>query len=557
MKVGTALILFLFGAAFAVQDDASSMPAVRGTAHPVISAPGAMPANDYEAREQERKVQAWYLQQQMPVQVPVESRIIHEIVNEPGGVLMNDGPDVVIDAGYVAATAADYEMDGTMWVAVSAFRDSAVWVYKSTNHGVSWSLVSRFYRSTPYLFTQLQLVVGQAESAFVFCYFIMPDNNGDLWQARFKRDGSSFWARPILAGPDTINRVIVCRDYYYDYWLYACAGDVDATPEFDDFMMRSTDFGKTWAVLNTFRFVSAGSYSAGAGKYLYLAGCPSLVAPGQMNLLVNTSFGNPDSWYETSVRPDTFDVRYPIIGAAFTRPESTAVIWTVYSHNYRNSGDWDVKYVYSTDRGRTWSSSYYLAGSSAADEHYADLKNYTSLGNDYMNASYISEQGYRTVYRHWVSASNPTGWSDTLRINTNSAGTGEQIKPLLVYSPGASGTGAGCAFVGAALYRCYWNAPWTVGIAEERVVPKGKTTAAFVFPNPASRTVRFVSPIRGDVRVAVYDALGRLVYSLSDAGGDNVVWNLVNRDGERVSPGVYFVRLTGAEAEFTEQLVVE
>lgn len=557
MKVGTALILFLSGAAFAVQDDASCLPAVRGTAHPVISAPGAMPADDHEAREQERKVQAWYLQQQTPVQVPVESRII-QFVSEPGGGLMNDGPDVVIDSGYVAATAADYEMDGTMWVAVSTIRDSAVRVYKSTNHGVSWSLVSRFYSSTRHLFTQLQLVVGQAESAFVFCYVIMPNDNGDLWQVRFKRDGSSFWARAILAGPDTINRVIVCRDYYEDYWLYACAGDVDATPEFDDFLMRSTDFGKTWAVLNTIRYASAGSYSAGAGKYLYFAGCPSLAAPGRINFLVNTHFGNPDSWYETYARPDTFRVvESPIIGVAFTRPESTAVIWVVYSHDYQNSGDLDVKYVYSTNRGRNWSSSYYLAGSSAADEHYVDLKNYTSLGNVYMNASYISEQSYRTVYRHWVSASNPTGWSDTLRINTNSAGTGEAIKPLLVYSPGVSGTGAGCAFVGSGQYRCYWNAPWAVGIAEERVVPKGKTTAAFVFPNPARRTVRFASPIRGEVRVAVYDALGRLVYSLSDAGGDNIVWNLVNRDGERISPGVYFVRLTGAEAEFTEQLVVE
>jgi hypothetical protein len=223
-----------------------------------------------------------------------------------------------------------------------------------------------------------------------------------------------------------------------------------------------------------------------------------------------------------------------VIAAAFTLPESLAVIWTMYSHNYSNSGDWDVLYDYSTDGGVSWSVTDALAYS-GNPESWPDIRNYASLGNDYMNASYVSIDGsdYRTIYRHYVQAGTPTSWSDTLRINSGSAGTGRDVRPLLVYSPGTPGTGAGCVFTGEGLQNLYWNSPWYApGVAEapkqitDRTAPRvGPTIVHGVLFLPSS----LLSP-----HSSLLSIDGRKVLDLR-AGANDV---------SRLAPGVYFVRPT-------------
>lgn len=454
-----------------------------------------------------------------------------------------DGPDVVIDTGLIWATAADYEMDGTMWVAYSTVRDSAVYVVKSTDHGSTWQRVLLFWTVPRSLIRRLGMVVGSGDSAFVYVGLIHPNNNGDMLCVRFKRDGSNFLSFWVKQGANTINNFTFCRDYTSPYYLYICAGDDDHTTQFDDFILRSTDYARNWTTTNTFRYVSDGSYQAGAGSYLYLTGFPGY-SPyrGQLNLLVNTSYGSPDSWHERNIQPDTFEVDDPVMAPSFVTPPASAVIWTVYSHNYLNSGDWDIKYVYSTDAGDSWSTSHYLAGSSDWDERFADIKPYTSRGNPYVNASYISEAGLtRKVFRHWAEQSNPTSWSDTLRINTNSAGTGAEVRPLLVYSPGAPGTGAGCVFVGMGLRNIYWNSPWTTAIkeGEHRLNLSGDRFKAI--PNPVTNQTTFFFSGKA-TGIAIYDAMGRQVWTCSRPE-PGVVWNRTDAQGEKVSAGVYFVQL--------------
>jgi hypothetical protein len=348
----------------------------------------------------------------------------------------------------------------------------------------------------------------------------------------------------------------MCRDYVYPYYLYICAGDEDNTQELDDFMLRSTDFAKNWTTTNTFRFVSWGSYQAGAGSYLYLAGYPGFSpARGRVNLLVNRFFGVPDSWHERQVQYDTFEVADPVMAPSFVTPPQNAVIWVVYAHNYLNSGDWDIMYAYSTDAGNSWSSSYYLASRTDRYERYPDLKNYTSVGNEYVNASYVSEATYRYVYRHWAAQSDPVNWSDTLRINSNSAGTGREIKPLLVYSPGAPATGAGCVFVGQGLRGLYWNAPWMVGIQGENAALSVNKSGFEVLPNPVTNHTTFFWSGNAS-RLTVYDASGRQVWYCNNPTS-GVQWNRTDLSGKRVSAGVYFAQLTRANGISKSTLVVK
>ncbi len=108
----------------------------------------------------------------------------------------------------------------------------------------------------------------------------------------------------------------------------------------------------------------------------------------------------------------------------------------------QNSGDWDVKYSYLAGSGSAWSAPQYLAGSTAADEGFPDLRNYTSQGNPYVNASYISDDDvYRSVYRRYANA-GVDAMVDTLRIN-QAARTGTESGNLL-HPAAFSGAAAFC-----------------------------------------------------------------------------------------------------------------
>jgi hypothetical protein len=83
-----------------------------------------------------------------------------------------------------------------------------------------------------------------------------------------------------------------------------------------------------------------------------------------------------------------------------------------------------------------------------------------------------------------------------------------------------------------------------------------------VYPNPGidGATVRFGLPVGGHVRVAVYDVMGRCVTEAAEgryeAGWHSVVWRGRNTSGERVCPGVHFVRLSMGERETTRKVLL-
>jgi len=470
------------------------------------------------------------------------------------------GSDVMIMDGRILATAADYLQDGTMWTVCSR-DDSNAFVFKSTDHGEVWQFVVSLNWS--FNITRLGLCVGEGDSGFVHIFVINPANDGDLYDLRFNRDGTNMQTVPVLAGPDTISDFSVCRDMNVSgYWLYAAASNEVrvAPPGTNCSFIRSTNYGKNWAVTDQFLNTTQPCLSMGAGRYLYfvLRATPWLY-PGYTSRLVNTNYGTPGYWRAIDVAPDTFQVSDPVMGAAFTLPESSAVIWTVYSHNYHNSGDWDILYDYSTDAGLTWGSTGSIAYTSFTEIN-PDLKNYAAPGNTYMNASYISIDGsdYRTVYRHYVNASIPGSWSDTLRINSGSAGTGRAIRPLLVYSPGGPGSGAGCVFDGEGLTNFYWNAPWhTSGVAEG---PFRNDAAAglLIAPNP-SRTATSISyslSQAGNVRLELYDISGRLVTTLL-TGYHKAGASSLTLYPSSLSSGIYLVKLTGPGRTAIRKLVIE
>lgn len=91
------------------------------------------------------------------------------------------------------------------------------------------------------------------------------------------------------------------------------------------------------------------------------------------------------------------------------------------------------------------------------------------------------------------------------------------------------------------------------------------TAAGFAFappsPNPArgATTLRFVLPAAGRVRLALYDASGRIVRTVRDgelAAGEHAArLELTDDAGRTLAPGLYLARLSGPDGERTRRIV--
>jgi hypothetical protein len=200
-------------------------------------------------------------------------------------------------------------------------------------------------------------------------------------------------------------------------------------------------------------------------------------------------------------------------------------------------------YLY-TSRPLSWSDELYLAGSADADEGYPDLRNYTSPGNQYINASYISEVGPdRRVYRRFAHAANPTIWSDTLRITDGNAGTGSEVRPRLCYTPGGPFSGAGCVFVGSGLNGLWWNAPYPSSVGQ---TPDREAQALDCSP----------AVVRGSLILPAVNGQRTAVGALIDISGRKVLGLKPGaNDVSRLAPGVYFVQEKPQAASFKPKAV--
>ncbi|MCP4580191.1 MAG: T9SS type A sorting domain-containing protein [candidate division Zixibacteria bacterium] len=99
------------------------------------------------------------------------------------------------------------------------------------------------------------------------------------------------------------------------------------------------------------------------------------------------------------------------------------------------------------------------------------------------------------------------------------------------------------------------------GIEEVATIP---TTFSLSpnYPNPfnASTTINYALPYPGQVKLDIYDILGRQITTLIDesqaAGEKSIIWAGQTNDGNPVSSGVYFYRLTTGDEVFSERMTL-
>jgi hypothetical protein len=434
----------------------------------------------------------------------------------------------VIHSGLVLAHATDYETDGTMWTAVSDGNDSTVSIYKSTDHGQSWIYYWGFSSVPRSPISKLELMVGPPESSFIYTFYNHPNQNGDLVCIRMGRDTSGFLGFQVHVGPDTVSDFAACRDYSIpDYWLYAVAYNAGSTLSV---MHRSTDYGKTWAEVDTFFNMVRPMMQAGARRYIYASSVPNQNNfPGWVGFIYSKNWGEPGSWYGNSLHVDSQEVYDAAVSPAFTLPDSEAVVWLAFSHQDTSTSSWDALFSYRNGLADAWHLPGVLSDNANVDEAYVDLKPYTEAGNQWMNVSYERMPGppNDNVYRKYTNAGAPANWSDSLRINASDAAYGVNNRPRLCYSPGAPGTGAGCVFGGTGGADLKWNSPWYTGISDRAARRASGFASATVV-----RGVLFVPPASFvPHRTTLLDVTGRTVMPLEPG----------RNDVRQLPRGVYYV----------------
>jgi len=509
------------------------------------------------AREIEKQVQAILIQQQHVV-----SQSAPVVVVEPRCTGSSLTPDRQIYAGAVSASAADWEMDGTMWAAFAGASDSSVRVYKSLDHGVSWNEVINFYTPPKHYVNKIELVVGEGDSGFVYVFENLPVNDGDLRVLRCDKNGGSVENFAVLAGADSITDFTACRDHTgSNYWLYAIAHNGMESGSYPrSFFLRSTDYGKTWATTDLSANKARPRMAFGAGWYGYQSNVAKQTNwHGIVSTGVTSFYSSPGSWYFWDYQPDTFAINDACIAPAFTTPPESATTWIAYTHNYLGTSDWDIHSSYAIgDTLLSWNGPTVIAGTTNP-EGYVDLKNYTSAGNDYVNVSFVNidmTNGYNNAWLGYSSAGAPGTWtalSDTWVNKSVYSGWDFSAFPRIVYSPGGGGPGGGLVFPGSVSWtntNGYFNAPWFNGVAESPVQPKRPAVAFSVLPSVARGPVR-VSWNGSATRLTVTDVAGRTVRSIAAPAGNSFVW-----DG-KVPAGIYLVCLTTSSGTATRPVVIQ
>ena len=475
------------------------------------------------------------------------------------------GNDVQIDSSNIWAFGAAGDTNGTMWCAVALRPESTIHVFRSTDHGINWSYV--YWMTHGSDFRKVEVVVGSGDSNYVYVFYIRRTAGGDLWCFRIKTDLSGHNFYPVAVGPDTIDDFSVSIDYvdwYYLYCIYANEHRTGLTSH----ITRSLDMGATWETPVDWWNAWDPCIAYGSDGSVHCC-WQFAVSRTAIDYQHNRNYGNPAYWEGYDRIYDGNDTVWnPVLTQANTEPDTEAVVWGLYTHNYNNTGDWDVDYGYNQAGGNPgqWNRGNHLSWTSQ-DEWYPDIRHYYVSPNSYVNACYnlggTGTTDSTVIYWRWVNAPSPTNWSDPVKVSDQRVTTTtEGANPKLVYSPHSPGTGSGVVFAYWGPEGVYFDANWlNIGITEKENNPK-ITRLLNCEPNPFRNKliINYSIPSLSNAELKIFDIAGREVKSLVSQrlpyGNYSVSWDGTDNTGKKQGAGIYLIKLKVDNSEAVEKLIL-
>jgi len=450
--------------------------------------------------------------------------------------------DVLIHEGRADFTVAEYFLDGEVVVEVMNCPPWEEFLYETTDHGQTWENLGGGGSSDTAL-TKVCSFAADGECAY---YYALSDGEFEIPNTlvlyQYDRDGAHHWFENIAPFDINAHEFAGTTDHLgAGHWIYICVVDTDPpVPEQTLMFLRDTLYGDEWfPPVDSFPLrVRDPHLATGAGRHVYFAGRAG--ADGDSLIIwTNRNRLEPGNWVFNWIDTGGDEIESPLVAAAFTPEDSTAVVWCAYSRNRDNSGNWDIEFVYSLDGGISWSEPQVLAGLVQAQERYLDLASWRGPGAEEVSIAYVnSYQSENTIYWRKASAAEPTQWSEPVRMNRMNAALGRNVRPKLCYLAGVSPVTAGVVYNAADGSGVWWGSPFIGAVAEAE---QGKGSVRLE-ARPSLGPGPFRLRAEAGIAVLVQDICGRVVREVRAGATGQAEWDGRDRTGTRVPAGVYFIR---------------
>jgi photosystem II stability/assembly factor-like uncharacterized protein len=453
------------------------------------------------------------------------SLILKGIEDHPGGA------DVMVTESSYKTFAADYDDNGDMYIGVLVDNPSGtssnISIYRSTNHGESWSGWT-FIDDETEIIMDLGLLVGRHATYGDRLLVIYTTELGRAVAVQIDlsdpdiRSTTQIAAHGIWAKNISVSRDPLINTYnVYTAWEYEQNGDYYIT------LYSSDDNGTSWSRLLTETPYLMPSVDIGPEGNIYLA---ALWDHSTYDVGLFQSNDAGVNWSLFKVLTLGFGAQmHTAPDVAVSTDPAYPAVWVAYDFHDQDPV-WgqtiDVHFAYSPDAGTTWRAGNVLSADVGVDEWIPDLAGYRSAPNRWVNIAYnmdaYSSSGYpRQIVWRFTSGGLPAYWSPRRMVNDHNGVAPYAIGPLVLYSPGASTPGSGVVYGGQDKQFIYFSAPWlpTAGAREAINAPMNLT----YFPaedtgQSSTSTQPFLPAASSEDPPQVWQALGEIPGASSVTG---------------------------------------
>ncbi len=378
------------------------------------------------------------------------------------------GTDIPIwTGGNVNCFDVDYDStNGTMYVAFQAEGESIIRIYRSTDHGSTWSQWTTLDTEDSFLGTsprsdleRIRLLYDEPNDQ-LFVFYVDSDGYLSRWRVKYDLSGKFNWRvsnAPILEKSFDVTWDLKSSGRkIYVFWTEGnSAGD-------GVFVKSTTSIAPIESSWDT---IISGAWDCDAETRGSLAFGP----PDNLFWTYSYKYGSgceadSEIWMNIFRRlTDNYYKDYdPRVAAANV---DNSGVWVMYNRD-RGGHEIDLHFRYSPDGGLNFNASEYTVSAvDGVDEYIADIKFYKVYPNKYINMVYIyddpSGSPVRKAIWAWTSTDDPTNWKEETVVNDQDVRPWpEDVAPRIIYSPGAPASGGGVVFSYLSGGGLYFDAPW-------------------------------------------------------------------------------------------------
>jgi hypothetical protein len=532
-------------------------------------------AGDVEkARILQTKIDEYYgVKETDDSDTPLDRPIATQVVNSPEKPLGDwYGSDVTVYTGglrgdgfrQLALTNGD---DGNLYAVINtSLSNSTTRLYRSTNHGVTWSNIGVVTYGTNYA---QSVNISYADSGsvnritLIICYGSQapPTRNASVWYISWRTNGSYSQVHLIQSPPSGQgfrDASIITDGFYYApgatyfygaYVAYNSSGIGQAI-----YVCRSVSFGTSWTTYPTvdpgwndqYPVIDYKQILGGAESlYVVTSRIFSSTSAG-IRIHKNNYLHMGSGWSTVYLTTSNYYAKQDF-AIRHTHNNSTNNQMLITCTKSNNG-----VYHFSQNAGASWLLDYSLAfGNENPVTFTACTLDSQSAGNNYAKAVFISN-GDSVIYRGGYLGS----LGSRIKVNSHT-NTGVVVPDVSSYRQGGSTCGD-VIYAGFGPQNVYYDGECLI----TGITPTGGEIPAVYnlyqnYPNPfnPATTIKYDVPSAGLVKLVVFDVLGREiavpVNEIKTPGS-----YVVNFDASNLPSGVYFYKITTGNFTDTKKMLL-